>query len=193
MNGYDSANLIYLIGFLALLLFWLVPMIRQEGFGRVAKMSLGWIGIFGLITLLAIEWPRIRGALDPAGGRVMGEEFRVQPRNDGHYYIRGTVNGIDTTFLVDTGATDVVLTMETARRAGWTEDRLVFDGMAATANGLVPIAAAQIETMTVGPITVKNQSVSVNSGALDANLLGMSFLRELSGWRVEEGELVLSP
>ena len=123
----------------------------------------------------------------------MGEEFRAQPPNDGHYYIRGTVNGVDTTFLVDTGATDVVLTMETARRAGWTEDRLVFDGMAATANGLVPIAAAQIETMTVGPILVKNQRVSVNSGALDANLLGMSFLRELSGWRVEEGELVLSP
>ena len=48
MNGYDSANLIYLIGFLALLLFWLVPMIRQEGFGRVAKMSLGWIGILAL-------------------------------------------------------------------------------------------------------------------------------------------------
>ncbi|MBZ6378567.1 hypothetical protein B5C34_12230 [Pacificimonas flava] len=193
LGGYSTAQAAYLIGFLAIIVIAFIPRMKSIGFGRTVKMALSWVIIFGLLILLVAEWPRLRSALDPATPRVVGEELRLRAREDGHYYVRGEVNGEPTTFLVDTGATDIVLTRETAERAGWPEERLQFDGMASTANGLVPIAGARLESLQVGSILLSDVPVSVNSGALDANLLGMSFLNRLDGWRVEQGELILVP
>lgn len=193
LGGYDSAQIFYLLGFLVIIVLAFIPRMRSIGFGKTAKMALSWVVIFGALILLAGEWPRIRAALDPASPVMEGETLRLRARADGHYYVRGTVNGAPTEFLIDTGASDIVLTLATAEAAGFPESALTFDGAAATANGMVRIAGVTLDTLSVGPIEVRNQRVAVNQGALDANLLGMAFLNELSGWRVENGELILVP
>ena len=193
IGEFGTVQIVSLVGFLVIITLAFIPRLREVGFGKTAKMALSWVLIFGGLILLIAEWPRLRAALDPASARVEGEELRLRPREDGHFYIRGSVNGEPATFLIDTGATDIVLTQQTAARAGWPAERLTYDGLASTANGLVRIAGARLDTLEVGPIRLKDQRVSVNQGALDANLLGMAFLNQLSGWRVENGELILTP
>ncbi|MEM8826379.1 MAG: TIGR02281 family clan AA aspartic protease [Pseudomonadota bacterium] len=193
MSGDNTVQIISLVGFAVIIGLALIPRLKSIGIGKSAQMALAWVAIFGVLILLVSEWPRLRAALDPASPVVEGQTLRLKPREDGHYYVRGRVNGEPTVFLIDTGASDVVLTMDTAERAGFPADRLTFDGMAATANGNVRIAGARLDALEIGPIRIEDQYVSVNEGALDENLLGMSFLNELSGWRVENGELILVP
>lgn len=174
--------------------------LRGVGFARLLRMALGWFAIFGVI-LIAFAYRdetsgifnRLMGELDPARGRVEGGEFRVQARDDGHFWVRAEINDEPVLFLVDTGASSIVLTNETARKVGLDPDRLVFDQIARTANGIVHGAGARVATLEIGPIVRTDVPVSVTEGALDANLLGMQFLRTLSGWRVERDTLIMRP
>ncbi|MHB9878866.1 retropepsin-like aspartic protease family protein [Pacificimonas sp. ICDLI1SI03] len=194
MNSeWQTMNFVYLAGFLIFILLAFIPRLKSVGFSKSVQMALVWVLIFGGLLLLVGEWPRIRAALDPSQPRMEGVEMRVRAANDGHFYIRGQVNGAPTSFLVDTGASDIVLSPETAERAGLPAESLNFDGVAMTANGPVRIAAARLDSLQIGPVSRSGVVVSVNEGALDQDLLGMSFLNRLSGWRVERGELILTP
>ncbi|MBV7256926.1 TIGR02281 family clan AA aspartic protease [Pacificimonas sp. WHA3] len=193
MNEWQSMNAIYLGGFLILLILALIPRLKGIGFTKTAQMVLAWVVIFGGLVLIVAEWPTIRSALDPASPVVEGDEIRIRAREDGHFYIRGNVNGQSALFLIDTGATGIVLNMETAEDAGFPAEELRFDGTASTANGLVRIAAARVAQFDVGPVSLDGEMVAVNEGQLDENLLGMTFLNRLQSWRVEQGVLILVP
>ena len=189
----EKGALISSVGFAVLILMSLIPRLREIGAAKTLKMALSWVLIFGGLIFLLTQWPAIRGALDPASPRTQGEEMLLTAREDGHFYVRGTINGADVLFMVDTGATDIVLTMETAARAGFSPDTLSFDGMADTANGPVRTARVRLGTLTIGEITLSDFPASVNQGALTSNLLGMRFLRTLKSWRVEGDTLILQP
>lgn len=187
--------------YLALLLLMLLAgalTVRRIALRRVGLMAMGWVAIFGLLFAAVVFWEQLRGpatalqvAANPAGGALVKGEFMVRASEDGHFYVRGAVNGESVLFLVDTGASDIVLSIATADRVGLDHSRLKFDGQAATANGMVPVAAARLDRLAVGPIERRNVQVAVNGGAIDVNLLGMSFLRSLRGWRVEGDRLYL--
>jgi predicted aspartyl protease len=53
--------------------------------------------------------------------------------------------------------------------------------------------SARVRVIEAGPIVRSNMRVSVPEGALDTNLLGMDFMRTLSGWRVESDTLIMRP
>ena len=64
------------------------------------------------------------------------------PRSaDGHYYLTMEVNGAPIRFVVDTGATELVLSRADAERAGIDTGGLIYSGRAFTANGMVETAA----------------------------------------------------
>lgn len=193
LSSGEKAALISSVGFAVLILMSLVPRLREVGAARTLKMALSWVLIFGGLIFLVTQWPAIRGALDPASPRTEGEEMLLTAREDGHFYVRGTINGESVLFMVDTGATDIVLTMETAARAGFSPDTLRFDGMAQTANGSVRIAGVRLGELTIGDVTLRDMPASVNEGVLGTNLLGMRFLRMLKSWRVEGDTLILRP
>jgi aspartyl protease family protein len=86
------------------------------------------------------------------------------------------LNGAPIDFVVDTGATEMVLSLEDARRAGLDPDRLAFVGSARTANGTVSTAWTTIDEVAIGPVTFENVRVAVNAGDMRGSLLGMSFL-----------------
>jgi aspartyl protease family protein len=193
LDGLDTGEkgaLVSSVGFAVLVLMSLIPRLRGIGFARSLQMALGWIVIFGGLILLVAQWPAIRGAVDPAAPVSSASEVRVTARDDGHFYVRARVNGDDVLFMVDTGATDIVLTRATAARLGFTG--LVYDGVAATANADVRVAGVRLDRLDVGGIRLDNVPASVNAGALGENLLGMRFLNALPGWRVENGTLILS-
>ena len=97
----------------------------------------------------------------------------------GHFTTVAVVNGVSLPFLVDTGATSVVLSSADARRAGVN----YLSGprrLTQTANGVVPVYAVKLDSLRVGDITVNNVDASVIEGdRLPIGLLGMSFLNRM--------------
>ena len=127
------------------------------------------------------------GERDPEGDL----EYVVEARPDGHYLVEALVNGAPVTFLVDTGASDIVLTLDDARRIGLEPRTLAFTQRFSTANGEVRGAPVVLREIRIGQLSLFDVTASVNEAALEVSLLGMSFLEQLSGYQVERGRLIL--
>jgi aspartyl protease family protein len=111
---------------------------------------------------------------------------------NGHYRADFRLNGRSVEALVDTGATLVAINQSTARRLGISLSQSDFKHEVRTANGSTRAAAAMIDSVEIGRIHIKDvQAVVLDNDALHGTLVGMSFLKRLSGYKVEYGELVL--
>ncbi|MBF69159.1 MAG: TIGR02281 family clan AA aspartic protease [Gammaproteobacteria bacterium] len=104
-------------------------------------------------------------------------EVMLDQNRWGHYLTAGTINNRPVEFLVDTGATDVVVPARLASDLGLTRGR---KGRAMTANGQVTIWSTRIARLTVGDIVLHDVDASINPGMGDMEiLLGMSALAEV--------------
>ncbi|MEJ8826370.1 retropepsin-like aspartic protease [Variovorax humicola] len=124
---------------------------------------------------------RQRGCKDTGLGKLGGStsmklsEVTVPVDDDGHFRVRGTVNGQPAVFLVDTGATFVGISDELARRAN------LLGGAAVqfrTANGVRDSRVVQGVNVMAGSLGVPD-GVAVAVGTIglgDDVLLGQSFL-----------------
>ena len=101
----------------------------------------------------------------------------LQRNRQGHYVVNGEMEGEPAIFLLDTGATDVVLPEELAQSAGLERG---YPTRASTANGEVVVYAAAIEELRIGDILLTDVRASINP-AMHGNtvLLGMSALRHI--------------
>jgi clan AA aspartic protease (TIGR02281 family) len=94
---------------------------------------------------------------------------------NGHYHLRGAINGVPVTFLVDTGATYVSMSADLAWRANLVGGETVQFG---TAAGVRTGKVVQGVDVTAGPFHVPETAVAISPGlANDQVLLGQSFLR----------------
>lgn len=199
LDGMDKANALYLAIILVVVLLGSASL-RNIGFGRALRMAAAWVAIFAVIIVVATYqdevkgvFGRLTGAVDPARGRVEGQEFHLRARDDGHFWVRARINDEAVLFLIDTGASGIVLTEEAAKRVGIDPARLAYDGVAMTANGSVRVGGTRVAKLEVGPIIRTDIRVDVTEGELDTNLLGMAFLRTLGSWRVEGETLIMRP
>jgi len=152
------------------------------------------IGAYSFRQNAAFIGDRILGELSPTQGDMQDDgTIAFSPGPDGHYRIQALVNGARVTFMVDTGATDVVLAPSDARRIGLDPANLNFTQFAETANGTVRGASVRLHSLIVGPIDLRDMPATVNGADMSDSLLGMAFLNRLSGWRVENGTLTLEP
>ena len=103
----------------------------------------------------------------------------------GNFIITGLVNDVEVVFLLDTGATDVVLTQRDAERIGMIPNDMIFSRLYQTANGTVAGAPVRLAALTIGGIRITNIRASVTDGALHRSLLGMSYLSRLSEFSVK--------
>ena len=118
-------------------------------------------------------------------------EHVVEADPSGHYVIDAMVNGAPVTFLVDTGASEIVLTLDDARRIGLEPRTLAFTQRFSTANGEVRGAPVVLREIRIGQFRLLDVSASVNEAPLPLSLLGMSFLEQLNGYEVDRGRLIL--
>ncbi|NBN78117.1 TIGR02281 family clan AA aspartic protease [Microvirga tunisiensis] len=143
---------------------------------------------------LATVGYRVLGALAPglAVSQADGSVLVVRDPS-GHFQIKGDVNGTPVRFLVDTGASAVVLTREDARRSGIDVDSLSFTVPVSTANGRTMVAPTRIDDLRLADIRLGDVRTFVaQEGSLETSLLGMSALSRLSSWTVEGDRLVLN-
>jgi aspartyl protease family protein len=110
----------------------------------------------------------------------------------GHY--RGTfkLNGRTTEALVDTGASLVAINETTARRIGVSVASLDFKYPISTANGETRAAHVRLQRVEIGTVRVEDVDAFVlRDKALSGTLIGMSFLKRLTGYAVEGERLRL--
>jgi aspartyl protease family protein len=96
------------------------------------------------------------------------------------YFTQGSINGTPVEFLIDTGATHVVLSASEARRIGIDFEKKGQAGQAETAAGVVQTFNLSLGTVSVGPIRLHDVSASIIVGDSPTHvLLGNSFLGRL--------------
>lgn len=96
----------------------------------------------------------------------------------GHFSLRGEVNGTPTEFLIDTGASAVVIDAATATRAGL-DFRSGARVPVATANGEVSAWAVRLASVRLGDLEVNQIDGMVLETPLPQMLLGASFLNRV--------------
>ena len=100
----------------------------------------------------------------------------IAPDARGMYYVTGTINGISTNFLVDTGATHVTLSGRKARALN-VDFKKGVRGKAQTAAAVVAVWQIRLASVSIGTIKVSNVTAMVIEGSHPAEvLLGNSFL-----------------
>lgn len=103
-------------------------------------------------------------------------EVALKQNRRGHYVVTGTINGREVDFLLDTGATEVVIPEATAQELGLPYGRR---GRAMTANGAVTVYDTRIARLTIGDIELLDVNASINPSMQGAILLGMTALRQI--------------
>ncbi len=133
---------------------------------------------------------RATGSQAAPAGNVRSISLDANER--GSYYANAELNGRTITMLVDTGASFVGLTAEDARAIGIYPAESDFKLQMSTANGISRAAPVTLNTIRIGGISLYDVPAAVmQPGAGTTSLLGMSFLKKLSGFEVAQGRLVL--
>ncbi|MCU0827097.1 MAG: TIGR02281 family clan AA aspartic protease [Tabrizicola sp.] len=189
MDGETLARVGYLAIILVALGGWVLVEFRQR-MGQALRMALAWGLIFvGIVAGYGL-WSDIRQDILPMQEVVADGAVEVPRAEDGHYYLTLTINGTEVPFMVDTGASGMVLAGKDAERLGIDPASLAFLGEATTANGVVRTARVTLPTVELGPFRNQDFRAFVTEGELDQSLLGMDYLGQ---FRMEfaGGKLVL--
>jgi aspartyl protease family protein len=147
--------------------------------GRMGQMMRGLMSwgliIVGLMAGYGL-WQDMGGQFMPHQSIAAGGEVVLPRARDGHYYLMLEIDGKPVDFMVDTGASGVVLTQADARKLGLDPEGLVYLGSAQTANGTVRTARVTLNNVRLGEFEDATLSASVNQGEMDGSLLGMDYL-----------------
>lgn len=142
--------------------------------------------------LLALLEPQPEAAPPPAAGNSGPARVMLAADNRGHFETQLSVNGRPMKAMVDTGATVVALTYEDGRSLGLVRPGDRYEIKMQTANGTAGAKRVSLNTVRVGSISLSNvEAIVAQEGALSVNLLGMSFLRKLRTFEMQNGRLVL--
>jgi aspartyl protease family protein len=110
----------------------------------------------------------------------------------GEFALQARINGISAPMVIDTGATSVVLSYETAKAAGLPLELLEYDVDVETAGGHTKAARLTLDRLAIGKLVERSvPALVVQRGQIKTNLLGMSFLDRLESWEVHADRLML--
>lgn len=179
----------------------LARIMRQgaPGVRRAAGQLAAWVAI-GLVLLVGYSFRsefghigrRVSSLLLPAEGEPLdGRSMRFTLASDRQFHVKALVSGTPVDFLVDTGASEVMLSQADARRVGLDPASLDYNQLYRTASGTTSGAPVTLAEIVVGPIRVTEVDASVSEGGAEGSLLGMSFLQRLSGYEVSGDTLTL--
>ena len=121
-----------------------------------------------------------------------GRAVRIARGQSGDFALQAKINGVSAPMVIDTGATSVVLTYETAKAAGLPLELLEYDVDVETAGGHTRAARLTLDRLAIGKLVERSvPALVVPHGQMKTNLLGMSFLDRLESWEVHADRLML--
>jgi len=184
--------LLIFVGGLVLVLF-------RERLSQALEAILFW-AIVGLLLVVGYSYrfelrdvvDRVMAELIPGHVASHGLDVEVVRGHNGDFAVTAHINGVRTPMMLDTGATSVVLTQQTAKAAGLPLEVLTYTVNIDTANGRTRAAPVTLDRLAVGGLTERAVPALVaQPGQLKNNLLGMSFLNRLQSWEVRGNRLRL--
>jgi aspartyl protease family protein len=137
-------------------------------------------GLSGLTTFT-------QGAKDESIQRVVQEQPAAAVQDDdyggdqemvlyagpnGHFMVEAWVDGTEIEFLVDTGATMVVLSADDASRLGMRRNSLDFTAAFETANGIARAAPVTLRELRIGSLELDDVNAAVMEAPIAVSLLG---------------------
>lgn len=184
----------------ALLLGWIgSAMLRREVAGGRAVRTLSTLALVGILVTVFLQIARFDPRLDTMTEiglpeqSIVGAETVIPMAPDGHFWLSAEVNGVPTRLMVDTGATLTAFSTESAEAAGLQPRPGGLPVMLGTANGTVTAELTTVPSLSFGNIRAEGLDAVIAPNLGRTNVLGMNFLSRLKGWRVEDGNLILSP
>lgn len=200
MPEQDSLNLIHSILLLVLVGSAVIVHYRAKKFPAV-RYFLYWAAFF-LVIIIGYSYrteffdvrDRVLAELMPS--RAMKHEdgsISFRASQDGHYYINAKIHGQSVRFLLDTGASDIVLSPADAKKVGFVLNKLEYTRTYYTANGKVFGAPVVLGDLQIGSIYKKRVMASVNGAEMNHSLLGMRFLSQVGSYEVRDGVLTIYP
>jgi aspartyl protease family protein len=153
------------------------------------------------IVLLAPSLKREQAGAEPAETQIVETSLERRAGNgvgtveldrspDRHFYAEGQVNGARIRFLVDTGASKVVLSHGDAQRAGIATGN--YSAVGRGAGGQVRLLPVTIARLGLGPVSAEQVPAMVaEEGALTVSLLGQSYLSRLESVTIEGDRMIL--
>lgn len=131
-------------------------------------------------------------AYEPRQPVSSGRSLTLESGRDGHFQVEARIDGRYIDFMVDTGATMVIIRESDAARVGIRPMRSDYTATVSTANGQIKAARARLDRVEVGGITVYDvPALVLPDEALGKNLLGMAFLSRLKRYEYANGRMVL--
>lgn len=156
------------------------------------------------ILVVAVAVPQRFIKANDSVQKVSADVYRAQPqqagprsltlhrRGNGHFETDAVVNGRHVQFLVDTGASVVVLRESEAARLGIRPTAGDYRARVSTANGVTLAAPADLNEIEIGRLKVQHvDALILPDHALSHNLLGMSFLSRVN-FEHKNGRLILT-
>jgi aspartyl protease family protein len=130
--------------------------------------------------------PSQMGTIEADGTLVLSQQ------NDGHFHADPQVNGVAIPMIVDTGASDLVLTEADAERAGIRPAHAAFNQRAQTAGGWVVVAPVTVERIRIGRTELHGVQASVVRGTvLPTSLMGQTVLNRMTSITIANGQMRL--
>ena len=131
----------------------------------------------------------IGGSGSGGSGGAGGMRIVLPADSRGHFMTQGTINGRTVSFMLDTGATAVAMSVADAQRIGLDYSK----GQPAqvnTANGVAPAWRVKLASVRVGDVEVYDVDGVVSPQAMPFVLLGNSFINRFS-MRRDADQMVL--
>jgi aspartyl protease family protein len=117
--------------------------------------------------------PELAKPLSPLPGQT------IRRHTDGLFYVEAEANGHSIRFVVDTGATVVVLNRDDAEKLGVPFDSLASRGTMRTVNGSSDMRWAKIERLDMAGKRIEKINAAVVAGGLPVSLMGQNALEQL--------------
>ena len=125
MPNIDYAHLIYLTLLTAVLIGSVL--MSRRGFWKTLRQLAAWLLVLAGVAFAAALLNDIRKNSAPATKLLLQDGAILIPKQaDGHFHVALNVNGTEIPFLIDTGATTVILSQKDAQSLGFDLNKLAF-------------------------------------------------------------------
>ncbi len=196
-EGVDAIRMIWLV--VALVIVGSALFARRVSLGFLVRSVLGWLLLIAGATFAVTHRHALAGLFERASATLGADEqqvdggvVRIRMADDGHFWAKVRINGVQRRMLIDSGATITAISAATADAAG-IEAGGALPVMIETANGTVPASRGRIDRLSIGSLSTRDLGVVISDRFGPLDVLGMNFLSRLHSWRVEDNVLILEP
>jgi aspartyl protease family protein len=177
-------------------LLW--PALRLVGAAALIAAAAHWV--FGVGATVS---PRSGGTAEAIHAQPIPEpeslepaesgdrEITVRADRSGHFAVDAVVDGARLRFLVDTGASTLVLSRDDAAKAGVNMQNLSFSERYQTANGTALGAPVTLREFRIGSFALHDVRATVIAAPMPFSLLGVSVLSRFSSHEISGNKLTL--